>query len=196
MKYNINGITIETSDRGRSGYLGVTVSPAWTLDTNHPFIACLSNPIDDPVLSKWLTAKERQSLHLGNFGDSREAAYVCGLYKNDPESILKEIYFNGKVNVVFPQEVYDLPEYLSLKDAQTLIAGNLQKKTTSGSKQTQQKFKQKFHINDVLKIAREYTSGKKILNVSIVRQGIEKNLKSFKTKDDVEKYVASVAILC
>lgn len=190
MQYKVNGVVIETSDRGRSGYLGVTVSPAWTLDTDNPFIACLSNPVNDPILSKWLTAKERQSLHLGNFSDSREAAYVCGLYKNDPESILKDIYYNGKANVVFPNEIYDLPVYLSLEDAQTLIAETLEKKTTGGSKQN----RQKFHINDALKIARECTSGKKIVNVSIVRQGIEKNLKSFRTKEDVEKYVASVAI--
>jgi hypothetical protein len=190
MKHMINGLHIETSDRGRSGYLGVTVSPAWTLDIENPFIACLTNPINDPVLSKWLTAKERSSLHLGTFSDSREAAYVCALYKNDPETILKELYFNGKVNVDFPIELYNLPVYITLEEAQDLIAETLRNKTKNGETRS----KEKLHINDVLMIARNYTNGKKIVNISIVRKGLENNIKTFKTAEDVENYIAKVAM--
>lgn len=38
MIYNINGVEIATSSLGRSGYYGVTLSPAWTLDMGRPFI--------------------------------------------------------------------------------------------------------------------------------------------------------------
>ena len=37
--YKIDGLEIQTSNQGRSGYLGVTFSPAWTLDETKPFIA-------------------------------------------------------------------------------------------------------------------------------------------------------------
>lgn len=188
MIYKINGIEIETSNRGRSGYLGVTISPAWTLDLENPFIACLVNPVNDPVLSRWLTATERNSLHLGTFADSREAAYVVGLYKNDPENVLKELYHNKKIEANFPPSLYDIPEYFTKEQAQTLIKDTLAQKTTQGSSKPI-----KMHITSAMEVARNYTKGKKIANISVVRKGIESNLKEFKTAEDVEKYVATIA---
>jgi hypothetical protein len=120
MKYNINGLEIATSDAGRSGYLGVTFSPAWTLNENYPFITMAQNPVNDPVLSKWLTAKERQSLHLGHYADSREAAYVYALYKDEPEEVLKQFY-HGTFSPEFPIELYNLPVFLKLEEAQQEI---------------------------------------------------------------------------
>jgi hypothetical protein len=188
MIYNINGVEIATSSLGRSGYYGVTLSPAWTLDIEHPFIAMRQNPVNDPVLSKWLTAKERLSLHLGVYADAREAAYVVGLYENDPEEILKELYHNGSIEVDFPQEIYKLPVFIALDEVKKLI-NDFKEKKKAKKKPT------KIKLQEALAAAREVLSQTKINNVTFVRKEIERkvNKKLYTSVDDVKEHVMEIA---
>lgn len=103
-----DGIEILTASRNNvSGYKYVTFSPAWTLDENKPFIACLLQPTE-PELVNELTAKHRNSLHLGHYADAREAAYVVGLYNANPVDTLKRFNAYGAFDS-FPADLYDLP---------------------------------------------------------------------------------------
>ena len=116
-----DGIELELSSRksNTSGYTGVTVSPAWTLDESTPFIAMTSNPTS-PELVRELTATKRASLHLGHYSDAREAAYVIGMYKKDPLNTL--VTFNKHGNFTdFPSDLYDQPVGLTFVDAIKLI---------------------------------------------------------------------------
>lgn len=179
--YNVNGVTIETSHLGRSGYLGCTFSPAWTLDYDNPFIAMTSNPINDPRLEKWLTAKKRMSLHLGNFGDSREAAYVVSLYKQNPEEILKEIY-NKEFAPSFPDSLYDLPVYINKEEAQNII--NITK-TKSKTRMP------KLQHSDILQVARNCAKHVNLSIASRIRKDIDfafKN-KKYNNVEEVEMHV-------
>lgn len=190
MIYNVNGYEVRTSKLGRSGYYGVTVSPAWTLDLDRPFIAMQQNPVDDPLLSKWLTAKKRTSLHLGTYADSREAAYVSAMYKKHPEDVLIELYHNRVLSVDFPKELYGIPEFLSLKEAQDYMeAERLKKKNARQSPKPQ-----KISIELALKIAREVTQGRKIKNVSQVRLSIESRCKSglYIDEDDIRNHIEKI----
>ena len=119
----INGLEIAYSDRGYTGYRGASFSPSWTMNLEKPFIAACGKP-SDPALVGLLRAPEATALHLGHFADAREAAYVTALYKSDPVGILTELYHNGHngLNVSFPAELYDLPEFLTKAEAQELVA--------------------------------------------------------------------------
>lgn len=193
MYYEIGGLEIKTSSVGRSGYLGVTVSPAWTLDYDNPFIAMRINPVNDPVLSKWLTATKRSSVHLGVYPDSREAAYVVSLYDNDPETILKELYTNKELCIDFPKEIYNLPENVSLKDAQKMVDVYKEAKK-SGDKPKITK-KVNVDLKQALAIARDFVKDKKIKNVPLIRKEIEKKvkLKMYFTPDDVKEHINQIA---
>ncbi len=188
MIYKINEVEIKTSSLGRSGYYGVTFSPAWTLDLEYPFIAMRQNPVNDPVLSKWLTAKERLSLHLGVYADAREAAYVVGLYENDPEEILKVLYHNGSIEVDFPQELYKLPVFIALDEVKKLINEVKEKKKTKNARP-------KIKLQEALAAAREVLSETKIKNVAFVRKQIEQkvNKKQYASIDDVKLHVMEMA---
>ena len=124
MSYIVNKLVINRSTRGVTGYEGATFSPAWTLNEQKPFIAAIGNPTDT-YLKTLLTAKDRTALHLGQYSDSREAAYVVAMYKNDPENVLLELRDTGTLVVEFPKELYALPELLTCSEAQEQI-----KKTT------------------------------------------------------------------
>ena len=188
MMYNLNGVKIYTSSLGRSGYYGVTVSPAWTLDLERPFIAMRKNPVDDPVLSKWLTARERLSLHLGVYADSRESAYVVGLYENNPEEILMELYHNGSIEVEFPQEIYDLPVFITLDEVKNLVNDFKERKRKN-------KRAPQIKLQEALAAAREVLSQSKIENVSFVRKEIEQKVKKklYTSIDDVKDHVMDIA---
>lgn len=188
MIYNINGVEIATSSLGRSGYYGVTLSPAWTLDIERPFIAMRQNPVNDPVLSKWLTAKERLSLHLGVYADAREAAYVVGLYENEPEETLKELYHNGSIEVDFPLEIYKLPVFIALDEVKKLINDFKEKKKAM-------KKPAKIKLKEALAAAREVLNEAKINNVTFVRKEIERkvNDKLYTSVDDVKEHVMEIA---
>lgn len=182
MKYTVNGLEISTSDVGRSGYLGATFSPAWTLNENYPFIAMAQNPVNDPVLSKWLTAKERQSLHLGHYSDAREAAYVYAMYQNDPEEVLKQFY-HGTFNPVFPLELYNLPVFLKLKEAQQeIIKVKAVKKVKRIGK------------DEVYKIARNNVKVKDMKVLSKVRKQLDIGImnRRYKDENDVISHVNEI----
>lgn len=182
MKYTVNGLEIPTSDIGRSGYLGVTFSPAWTLNEDYPFIAMTANPVNDPVLAKWLTAKQRQSLHLGHYSDSREAAYVHAMYQNDPEEVLKQFY-HKTFNPVFPVELYDLPEFLKLEEAQSEI---VKAKKTKNVK--------RIGSDEVYKIARENIKVKDIKILGKIRKELDFGIKNkkYKNEKDVITHIGEI----
>jgi len=119
--HKVNGIEINYSSRGNTGYLGAAFCPSWTMNAEKPFIAACGKP-SDPALVDLLRAPDATALHLGHYADSREAAYVTGLYKADPEGILRELMTNGHngLEVDFPAELYDLPEFLTKEEALNL----------------------------------------------------------------------------
>jgi hypothetical protein len=127
----INGIEINYSSRGNTGYLGAAFCPSWTMNAEKPFIAACGKP-SDPALVDLLRAPDATALHLGHYADSREAAYVTALYKADPEGILRELQNNGHngLEVTFPAELYDLPEILTKEEALKL---NIEYKTRKRS---------------------------------------------------------------
>lgn len=131
--FTVNNVEIKTSTRGVTGYEGSTFSPAWTLDMNKPFIAAIGNPTEAKLV-KLLRAPERTALHLGIYADSREAAYVVALYRANPEQILAEHYATGHVDVDFPSELYNLPEYMTNAEAQKLIAETRATRKETGTK--------------------------------------------------------------
>jgi hypothetical protein len=118
--YTVNNVEIKTSTRGVTGYEGSTFSPSWTGDSAAPFIAAISNP-SDPKLQSLLRAKDRTSLHLGHYADSREAAYVVALYKSNPEAVLTEIRETRHLKVAFPAELYEIPVNITHDEAQAAI---------------------------------------------------------------------------
>lgn len=181
MIYHVNDLKIITSDMGRSGYLGVTFSPAWTLNEEVPFIAMAQNP-KDKYLIKWLTAKQRQSLHLGYYSDSREAAYVYAMYNDDPENVLKEIYYKT-FNPVFPQHLYDLPVFLKLEEAQEEIAKvKREKKMSYLAKEA------------VYTVARNNVKTKDMKVLGVVRKNLDIGImnRRYKTENDVINHVNEV----
>jgi len=177
--YNVDGLEIQTSDNGRSGYLGVTFSPAWTLDETKPFIAMVRNPVDDPVLVKYLTAVERGCLHLGDFSDSREAAYIVAMYKDNPEFVLRTMYSNDRVNFVdFPAELYDLPQFITSADATIMVKEH---------KKDRKKRVKLLAVSEVMAHVRERVKGHKI-NVGELRRAIDK--KNYRNFDEIDVVIS------
>lgn len=116
-----NGVTVEVSTRksNRSGYTGAALSPSWTLNADKPFIAACGNPTD-PTVMREVVAQQRTSLHLGNYRDAREAAYVVGLYRKDPISTIREVQSKGEIDS-FPEDLYNLPEGLAYEKAVQIL---------------------------------------------------------------------------
>jgi hypothetical protein len=119
-QFNINGVIVKTSHLGKSGYHGACFSPAWTLDKSRPFVAAVTNPTEQQLVSL-LTAKERTALHLGYYSDSREAAYVVAYYKANKQEVLENMQSFGENRIIIPDAVYTMPEYISLDDAKAEI---------------------------------------------------------------------------
>lgn len=177
--YTVNNIKVVESNKSLSGYYGATVSPAWTLDYQKPFIARMSeiNPFDHDELRKLVPNKDPSSYHLGYYQDSREAAYVAAMYRDDPLTVLKARFGNSRVEAVFPKELYDLPVYYTLKQAQEDIDCHKNKITTKTPKSMK--------LPDALKIARDTIGKRKPKNIPAIRQYIENNIKTFKNEKDV-----------
>lgn len=116
--YTVNGLALPTSTAGQTGYLGSTFSVIWRKNT--PFIAAIVNPTD-PDLLELLRSKKSTSLHLGSYDDSRKAAYVAAYYKAHPKEALENLQNNAILDIEFPAELFDLPVFLPLEDAQALI---------------------------------------------------------------------------
>jgi len=116
-----DGVVLEVSTRksNRSGYTGAALSPSWTLNADKPFIAACGNPTDPTVMQE-VNAQQRTSLHLGNYRDAREAAYVVGRYRKDPVNTIREVQSNGEINN-FPEDLYNLPEGLAYEKAVEIL---------------------------------------------------------------------------
>lgn len=116
-----DGVVVELSDRksNKSGYTGAALSPSWTLDMTKPFIAACGNPTDPKVMAE-VNAQKRTSLHLGNYEDAREAAYVIGRYHQDPIATIRTVQQYGEIDT-FPSDLYNLPVGLGYAAAVSLI---------------------------------------------------------------------------
>lgn len=187
MIYTVNGYEIKPG-KGKTGYYGSSVSLAWTLDPEKPFIAAVANPIDDPVLSKWLTAKKRKALHMGYYADSREAAYVSAVYEQHPEDVLIELYNNKKLSIEFPKKLYTLPQHITREE----VILYQQKNTLSRKRGTKQR--KGIRIEDALRVAREVTNGRKLTNVAEVRAAIETRVNSglYFDENDVRDHIKKI----
>jgi len=186
MIYAVDGLEIQTSNTGRSGYNAVTFSPVWTQDPETPFIAEKRNPVDDYVLSQYLLQPNSDSVKLGYYKDAREAAYVVAMYNQDPEGILKELYETGEISVQFPKELYDLPVFLSHDEAKDMMINERIKRKAA---------KKTVKLADALAIARDHLKGKKVKNVAQIRKEIENNIKKkvYSSKDDIIENINSIA---
>lgn len=115
------GVTVEVSTRknNRTGYTGSALSPSWTLDSAKPFIAACGNP-SDPAIKALLKAQLRTSLHMGNYSDAREAAYVVGMYRKDPVNTIQYFQSNDSWDT-FPEDLYNLPVGLEYDEAVKIL---------------------------------------------------------------------------
>jgi hypothetical protein len=123
-----DGTQVELSTRStnRSGYTGAALSPTWTMDPSKPFLAACSNPTD-PVIMRQMRAQDRTAWHGGCYADAREAAYVVGLFRDDPVGIDQLIGQKGAWDQ-FPADLYDLPVVTSADDARKLLSETATKK--------------------------------------------------------------------
>jgi hypothetical protein len=123
-----DGTQLELSTRStnRSGYTGAALSPTWTMDPYRPFLAACSNP-PDPSVMRQLRAQDRTAWHGGCYADAREAAYVVGLFREDPVKIDQLIGQHGAWDQ-FPADLYDLPIVASADDARRFLAETTAKK--------------------------------------------------------------------
>ena len=118
----VNGYKINTG-RGQAGYAGTCFSTEWRGHDAAPFIATATRP-NDNSLDKYIAPGARV-LHLGYYDDSRKAAYVAAMYQHDPKATVQLwIAHNKQIEVEYPKELFELPEYLTLEDAQRMLAGH------------------------------------------------------------------------
>lgn len=129
--YNVNGVIIKPSNRTNTGFDGVTLSLTWRPKT--PFVASAKN--DEELFA--LTGTKSNTVHIGYFSDSREAAYVKAVFENSPIDEKMEIRRNGGIDIAFPADLYKLPEEITHEEAQEIIM-------------TYKKTKQVFKLTDVV----------------------------------------------
>jgi hypothetical protein len=118
-----DGVVIKTGNgkRNKTGYIGAAFSPAWSQDGKRPFLAACSNPRDTAIhleLGTERSQNARTAWHGGSYADAREAAYVVGLFKQDPVATDRAVHARS---IVFPKELYDLPEGLAMLDAIAML---------------------------------------------------------------------------
>lgn len=188
-----NGVEIEISDRksNRSGYTGATISVAWSLDPNRPFIACCGNP-SDPLIRSQMRAQLRHCWQGGAYSDAREAAYVVGLFKQDMVGTDQYIANNGGITD-FPADLYDLPVFLNVDDAKKLLQIDMENKKDNSStpKKVPVKKTPKLSIEDVLgavgRAIKENKSPKR--NPQAIRAVVIDNFANFTSTDDAVNFV-------
>jgi len=158
-KYVVNRLTIEETTRDcRIPYHGANMSSSWR--PSAPFGAALGYPSEVKEPELYALAKARKpkntSLHLGYYDDCRKAAYVVAYYLNDRKTVLEE-WGNGDIDISFPAELFNLPEYMTLAEAQAFIEVERIKKigppkpfdTTKGEKALNKAYNFKVHrFND------------------------------------------------
>ena len=185
-----DGVEIEISDRksNRSGYTGVTISVAWSLDSDRPFIACCGNPTD-PTIRRQMRAQLRHCWQGGAYADAREAAYVVGLFKQDMVGVDQLIGEHGNITN-FPDDLYDLPIFLNVDDAKKLL--QLDREMGKTPKLVVKKVaKHKLKIEDVLgAVGRAIKDNKSPKRDSfVIRQLVISNFTIFTCTDDAVKFV-------
>lgn len=131
-----NGVVVEASDRkgNRTGYTGASIFVAFgNLDPVKPFVAACGNPRDASIKDQ-LQANKRTAWHGGDYNDAREAAYVVARFKLNPIAIDREIQANGGVYDDFPADLYTLPIFTSLKDAQKIVNDKIAEKRENSAR--------------------------------------------------------------
>lgn len=111
-----NGVVIEvaTSKRNSTGYEGASFSPAWTRNSEKPFIAVGNRDIENAHLLKGYGGNV---WHGGYYDDVRKAAYVASLFKANPLETDFIVYAQNREFVDFPSDLFDLPESLTHEEA-------------------------------------------------------------------------------
>ena len=112
--YNVNGVIIKKSNRTNTGFEGITFSVTWR--PKAPFVATAKN--DEELFS--YTGTKSNSVHIGYFSDSREAAYVKSVFENSPIDEKINI-LSGNIDLTFPDDLYKLPEKITHKEAEEKI---------------------------------------------------------------------------
>ena len=129
-----DGIVIETSTRGSTGYFGSCFSLVWSMGGDNCFYAAVSNP--DEKLMKYHPAPFSTALHLGSYNDSREASYVACMFKqsddNEKIAMMLETKEFGKPIVEFPADLYNLQVYVTAEDVKRIVT---EKKVTKAVKE-------------------------------------------------------------
>jgi hypothetical protein len=191
-----DGIKIEVSDRksNRSGYTGAALSPAWTLNSDKPFIAACGNPTDSAIMAH-MRAQDRTSWHGGSYSDAREAAYVVGMFRNDPIETDKFIGEHGRVTD-FPPDLYSLPVFMSFDDAKILLNENRVKTEGKRIKKSNFPKTQKLKLEEVMAVVgrsiKNIKSPKK--NPSFIRELVINNFPTFATAEDAVILVKNTLI--
>ena len=173
------------------GYTGVTISVAWSLDPDRPFIACCGNPTDPSIRSQ-MRAQLRHCWQGGAYADAREAAYVVGLFKQDMVGVDQLIGEYGNITD-FPPDLYDLPVFLNVDDAKTLLQLDREMTKTKTPKPISVKkvAKVKLKIEDVLgAVGRAIKNNKSPKrNSFVIRELVISNFANFTCADDAVTFV-------
>lgn len=112
--HNINGVIIKTSKRTNTGFDGVTFSVTWR--PTAPFVASAKN--DEELFAA--TGTKSNTVHIGYFSDSREAAYARSVFENSPTDEKIDMLHNG-VDLAYPADLYKLPEKITHEEAEQEI---------------------------------------------------------------------------
>ena len=118
--YTVDGVIIKQSNRTNTGFEGVTFSVNWR--PTAPFVASAKN--DEELFAA--TGTKSNTVHIGYFSDSREAAYAKSVFENS--SIDEKIdMLNNGVDLAYPADLYTLPQHITLTAAQAQIAAHIAK---------------------------------------------------------------------
>lgn len=112
--YNVDGVIIKPSNRTNTGFEGVTFSVNWRPAA--PFVASAKN--DEELFAA--TGTKSNTVHIGYFSDSREAAYAKSVFENSPTDEKINMLKNG-VDLAYPADLYELPEQITHADAEQRI---------------------------------------------------------------------------
>ena len=126
----LNGITLEDGQRtnNRTGYFAVTLHLSYEhASQEYPFSAEITFGRVN-VDKSALNINTSQVWKGGKYSDPREAAYVSALFTVDPFGVDKIIHDNGHFDD-FPKDLYQLPEGMSLLDAQIIIKNRIEHKS-------------------------------------------------------------------
>lgn len=170
--HSVGGVIIRHSNRTNTGFEGVTFSVTWR--PTAPFVATARN--DEELFAA--TGTKSNSVHIGYFSDSREAAYAKSVFENSPIDEKIDMLHNG-VDLAYPADLYKLPEQITHEEAKEQIiaykkAGHINDPVVPASalKQKVQQALANFHKDN----AADYNVGKNDANA--VRTAMNDYLKT------------------